>query len=61
MDAKKFTIVHTGKTMNDFPQDPYNRYSPYSPAYEVLDQNGASRFVGPYVSCENFIQWYYQR
>ena len=61
MDTKKFTIEYTGKTMDQFPQHQSNPYPATAPAWEVLDQNGASRFVGPYQACENFIQWYYQR
>ena len=61
MNAKNFTIEYTGKTMDQFPENRFNPYPATSPAYEVLDHNGASRFIGSYQACENFIQSYFQR
>jgi hypothetical protein len=52
----KFQVKYSGKMMDQFPQNIFNQYPATAPAYEVLDENGASRFVGSYQACWNFIQ-----
>jgi hypothetical protein len=52
----KFQVKYSGKMMDQFPQNRFNQYPATAPAYEVLDENGASRFVGSHQACWNFIQ-----
>jgi hypothetical protein len=51
----KFTIEYTGKTIGQFPMSQFNPSPDSAPAWEVVDANGASRFVGTYDMCQMFL------
>jgi hypothetical protein len=49
-------INYTGKTMGDYPENSYGAYCPATAmAYEVVDVNGNSKFIGTHQACENYI------
>jgi hypothetical protein len=54
----KFKIEYTGKTMDQFPPNSYFNVPATAPAWEVIDHNGASRFVGTYDMCQDFLRPY---
>ena len=56
MVQPKFRINFTGKMMGDYPANSYGSYCPATAAaYEVVDVNGRSKFIGTYQACENYI------